>query len=168
VTGVQTCALPIFPQLDPADRKEAELVDSLTELLNQHPNSSYSGYIARFLGLVHVKTFEHEISLRGAGSWGETKTSPEHEAITQLCQSEYEKALRYLTLASQSHLWPRTTAPLQLARLYGMAEEWDKANDVCDSLRTKYADQKGAILADKIQNEMSKYREKIARRNQSD
>ena len=56
----------VDPERNPADRKEAELVEALTGLLDHQPDSSYSGYVARFLGLVHVKTFEHEVSPRGA------------------------------------------------------------------------------------------------------
>lgn len=158
----------VDPERNPGQEKEAEFVELMTDLLDRHPDSSYSGYIARFLGLVHIKTFEHEISHRGTGYWGETKASPDHKEVTQVCESEYEKALRYMTIASQTDLWPRTTAALHLARLYGMAEEWDKVRAVCDKLRTDYAEQNGAALADKLQSEMRKYREKIARRKKAD
>ncbi len=158
----------VDPQRNPADKRQADLVEALTGLLDRHPDSSYSGYVARFLGLVHLKTFEHEGSYRGAGSWGETKASPDHKDVTQLCQSEYEKALRYLTIASQADLWPRTTAALHLARLHGMAEEWAEVSTFCDRLRTDYAEQNGGVLADKLENEMRKYRKRIAHRKEAD
>lgn len=151
-----------------ADQLWGKLAGRLEDILSHHPNSSYSGYIARFLGLIHVKTFEHEISHRGAGSWGETIVSPEHQEVTQLCKSEYEKALRYLRLASQEDLWPRTTAPVHLGRLHGLAEEWAEVSAVCDKLRTDYAEQHGIAQAEKLENEMRKYREKIARRKETD
>ena len=154
----------VVPDRNPADKSEAELVAALTVLLDRQPDSSYSGYVARFLGLVHVKTFEHEISHRGAKTWGETKASPDHKEVTQLCQSEYEKALRYLTIASQADLWPRTTASFHLVRLHGLAEDWAKASALCDKLRTDYAEQNGAALADKLESEMRKHRERLALR----
>ena len=49
-----------------------------------------------------------------------------------------------------------------------MAEEWAKVSAVCDKLRTDYAEQDGAALADKLEREMRKYREKIARRKEVD
>lgn len=158
----------IDPEGDVYNRKQTKLVASLTEMLERFPNTSYAGYLARFLGLVHVETFEHEISHRGAGSWGETKASPDHEEVTELCQAEYEKALRYLTIASQADLWPRTTAAFNLARLHGLAEEWAKVSAVCDKLRTHYAEQNGAALADKLEREVRKYREKLARRKEAE
>lgn len=154
----------VDPEHNPADKREAELVEALTGLLDRHPNSSYSGYIARFLGLVHIKTFEHEISHRGAESWGETKASPDHKEVTRLCQSEYNKALRYLTVASQADLWPRTTAAFHLVRLHGMAEEWDKANACLVKLRTKYAESDGVERADELERQMANYKAKLERR----
>jgi len=158
----------VDPERNPKDVKEAELVDALSRLLAHYPNSSYSGYIARYLGLVHTKTFEHEISHRGAGSWGETKASPNHKEVTQLCQSEYEKALRYLTVASQTDLWPRTTASFHLARLHGMAEEWDEFSAVCNKLRKDHAESNGVQHADELERQMTKYKAKLARRKVDD
>lgn len=53
----------VDPKRSPADQKEARLVEELGELLDRYPNSCYFGYIARFLGLVHLKTLEHDLSL---------------------------------------------------------------------------------------------------------
>lgn len=153
----------IDPEGDAYNRERARLVKTLTRMFERYPDSSYAGYIARFLGLVHVMTFEHGISHRGAGSWGETKASPDHKEVTQLCQSEYEKALRYLTNASQADLWPRTTAAFQLARLHGIAEEWDKVDVCLRELRTEYADSDGVQLADELERQMAKYKAKLGR-----
>ncbi|UCC32139.1 MAG: hypothetical protein JSU86_07620, partial [Phycisphaerales bacterium] len=46
--------------IDPDDDRETKLLDSLAETLERYPDSVYSGYIARYLGLVYLKTLEHE------------------------------------------------------------------------------------------------------------
>lgn len=151
----------IDPDRNPDDLKERELVEALTVMLSRHPDSSYSGYIARFLGLVHIKTFEHEGSLGGAGSWSKTKNSPDHADVRRTAQAAYVKALRYLTIAKNADLWPRTTAIENLSRLHTMAEEWDRVTSICEELRVDYAEYDGEILAVKIENRMAKYRARL-------
>ena len=158
----------VDPDRNPSDRKESELVESLTRLLDRYPNSSYSGYIARFLGLVHVKKFEHDLSRSGAGSWKSLKGAPAYKDIASACEIEYRKALDYLTIASTADLLPRTTAEANLARLHGLAEEWDDASAVCEKLRADYVGEAGAAIADTIESEMRQYRAKLTAEKQGD
>lgn len=144
----------VIPERYPSQQREGELVKSLEDLLERHPNTSYSGYIARFLGLVYVKTFEHEISHAGGEHWG-TEKMRAHPA--------YPKALQYLTKASETELWPRTTALINLSKLHGMAKEWNKVSQCLTALRTRYADVDGKQLADGLQREMNKFRTKVER-----
>lgn len=146
------------------DRKEAELVESLTNLLGRHPNSSYSGYIARYLGLLHIHAIADKFSL----GRHEVRENAEHSSLWDgtACRAHpsYKKALQYLTTADKSDLWPRATAIENLAALHTVAQEWDQANACLMKLRTKYAEGNGVQRADELEGQMAKYKAKLERR----
>jgi len=152
----------VAPDENPQDRKEAELVTSLAELLERHPNSAYSGYIARFLGLVYVKTFEHELSVAEAKAWRETGNHPVRTTESMIVQPAYQNALRYLSMAQQADLWPRTTAALHLGRLYLMSEQWEKADAIASELRAKYVRSNGAAAGEELVRDLTAYRADLA------
>ncbi|MGB2985950.1 MAG: hypothetical protein WBE26_08705 [Phycisphaerae bacterium] len=147
-----TKPLLIEPKRNPQHKKPAELVTSLEALLERYPDSAYSGYIARYLGLVYVATLEHEASL---GGWGER--DPERARA----HPAYAKALRYLTMAKDANLWPRTTALENLVLLHILAQQWDKAAEYLVALRERCADIGGVGIADKLEAEMQRFRGKI-------
>lgn len=148
----------VIPERDPSQQKEAELVESLKDLLDRHRDSSYSGYIARFLGLVYVKTFKHEVSHAGGKHW---------DADKMRAQPTHQKALQYLTMASEAELWPKSTAFVSLAQLHGLAKEWDKASECLDSLRTQCKNVNGVEIADKLESELKRFRAKTQHRKNS-
>jgi len=154
----------VAPDERPQDQKEAELVHSLAELLDRHPNTTYSGYIARYLGLVHIKTFEHKVSFDEGRIWRETGKPPTHDADALKKQPAYKDALRYLTLAEECDLWPRTTAIRHLAMLHVITQEWEKVHIHLNELRTRYRDSNGAKVAAEVEAEMSAYRAKVDQR----
>lgn len=154
----------VDPERNPEDMKEAELVDALMALLVRHPNSSYAGYVARYLGLVHLKTLEHEWSLAQRGSWKEAARGTDEDDVTRKVFAAYDKALRYLTMANKADIWPRAPAMQHLGWLHIMTEEWDKADACLTRLRTKYAESDGVKRADELEREMAKYKAKLARR----
>ncbi len=145
----------VTPERNPSDRQEAELVDSLERLLERYPDSSYAGYIARYLGLVYIKRLEHEASHAGGEAW---------DAETIAKQPDYPKALKYLKQASESELCPSTTALTNLGRLHAMAKEWNKVDECVVALRTKHVESGGPKLADELARDMNKLRAKLARR----
>jgi len=146
----------VIPEMYPSHRREADLVRSLEDLLARYPDSSYSGYIARFLGLVYVKTLGHEVSHAGGEHWN-TEKMRAHPA--------YPKAFEYLKKSSDAELWPRTTAVANLGRLHVMAKEWDKAEECLTKMRTKYGTIGGATQADTLKREMDRFRAKVERRS---
>lgn len=154
----------IAPDENPQDRKEAELVDSLAALLERHRNSAYSGYIARFLGLVYVKTFEHEVSLAEGRVWKETGKAPQTTREELVSHPAYEKALRYLTMAEEAELWPPTTATLHVGRLHVMAQEWEKAEAAIGRLRAQPVGSKSPDLISKLETELTGYKKKLEER----
>jgi hypothetical protein len=142
--------------IDPDDDRETKLVDSLVRALERYPDSVYSSYIARYLGLVYFKTLEHEGSLKG---WGER--DPERARA----HPAYAKALRYLTMARDANVWPRTTALEYVVWLHVGTHEWDKATECLRDLRGEYADVSGAEIADRLENQMGYFRAKVERRS---
>ncbi|UCC31755.1 MAG: hypothetical protein JSU86_05650 [Phycisphaerales bacterium] len=146
----------VEPGRSPDDDREALLVERLTELLQQHPDSVYAGYVARFLGLVHVKTLEHEESLRVWAEWDPERTRA-HPA--------YTKALHYLTMAKDADVWPRTAALENLVLLHTLAQEWDKGAEYLVALRERCADIGGVTVADKLEGQMQRFRRKVEARN---
>jgi len=161
----QKAHLIIDPESHAEDLREAALVQALEALLEQYLNASYAGYIARFLGLVHIKTFEHVMSHGRVESWTRKDLTPEQKAARDRAAVAREKALRYLTIASQDDLWPRTTATAQLARLYAMSEQWDKVQECLEELRTMAGASNGPEVAATIESEVQRYREKLERRS---
>lgn len=157
----------VDPERSPADKREAALVHALADLLDRHPDSSYSGYIARFLGLVHIKTFEHVVSHGHLERWTQENLTEELQVVYDRAARAREKALRYLTMASGHNLWPRTTAYFELARLYGMSEQWDKVQECTAKLRTIGASN-GIEIADRVEREIARYRKKLERRTPRD
>jgi hypothetical protein len=151
----RTKPLLLNPERNPADKKEVELLESLAALLERHPDSAYSGYIARYLGLVHLATFEHEGSVIGHETWD-----------TARCRAhpDYPKALQYLTVAKDADLWARTTALENLAFLHTCAQEWDKVTECLTALRTEYADVGGTGIADRLDEQMTRFRAKLEAR----
>ncbi len=151
----------VDPDGDEYNRKQASLVESLTKLLIRHPNSSYSGYIARYLGLQHIHAVMDEFSL----GRHEVRENAEQPSLWDgtACRADpsYEKSLQYLTKADESNLWPRTTAIVNLALLHMVAQEWDKANGCFTELRTKYAESDGVRCADELQRQMAEYKAKL-------
>ncbi len=141
--------------IDPDDKREMELVDSLAKTLERYPDSVYSGYIARYLGLVYVKTLEHEASLAG---WLER--DPERARA----HPAYVKALHYLTMAKDANVWPRTAALENLVWLHGLAQEWEKTSEYLGALRQQCPDIGGPGIADKLEGQMQRFREKIEAR----
>lgn len=161
----QKAHLIIDPESHAKDLREAALVEALEELLEQYPDTAYAGYIARYLGLVHIKTFEHVVShCQGLESWTQKDLTPEQQAERDRAAIAREKALRYLTIAAQYDLWPRTTTTLQLGRLYTMSEQWDKVEECVAKLRTMEEASNGLEVAATIEAEARRYREKLERR----
>lgn len=151
----------VDPTRRPEDKKKAKMIEELHDLLEQYPDSSYSAYIARYLGLVHLNTLEHEYSLAGAKAWRETGKDIEWNASKFRGDPEYQQALRYLTMADNAGIWPRTCAQRNLAWLHGLAREWDKFEACCDRLRTEYADLNGAELASQLEKTMQRFKKRI-------
>jgi hypothetical protein len=145
----------VDPKRNPADTKEWELVESLTDLLDRYPDSAYSGYIARFLGLVNLETLEREASWEGWGE-GDPGRVRAHPA--------YMKALRYLTMAKDANVWPRTTALENLVWLHGLAQEWGKTAEHLVVLREGCADIGGVAIAEKLQGQIQRFRKKVEAR----
>jgi len=141
--------------IDPKDERELQFVASLGELLVRFPDSSYSGYVARFLGLVYFKTLEQDYSALANEQWDSERTRA-HPA--------YGKALRYLTMAKDADVWPRTTALENLFWLQGLTQEWDKADQYVVTLREQYGDIGGATIAEKLQSEMERFRARLEAR----
>ena len=135
--------------------KNTRLVNKLRELLEKYPDAVYAGYIARYLGLVEIKSFEREISLAGF----DERFAPPAE---RRAHPAYVAALKLLTDAAKAEVWPRTVAPAQLARLHAMAHEWDKADEVISSLRTAYGNSGGNREADRLVSEVEMYRRKVS------
>jgi len=148
-------------RVDQEKPREVALVDSLTQLLERYPESSYAGYVARFLGLVHLDRIEQWLSKGERKAWRETGKPPTWDSSTFRADPSYQKALRYLTIAEKADLWPRTTAVLRLAQLHGAAREWDKVSECCESLRTKCANTDGPRLADELERQLTKYKRKL-------
>ncbi len=144
----------VAPEENPQDRKEAELVQSLEALLQRHPDSAYSGYVARFLGLVYLKTFEHEVSHSGGEGW-DTERLREHPA--------HAKASAYLADAEKRDLWPRPVALASLTTLHVMAKEWEQADSCLNKLKTDYQAVGGAQVATHLEQEMNKFKAKLER-----
>lgn len=155
--------LLVAPEERPQDQREADLVESLEIVLRRHPDSPYSGYLARFLGLVQFKTFEHEISIADWKILTETGERPERTTQTLVMHPAYEKARRYLTVAKDADLWPRTTAAEHLGRLYVMSQEWDKAEDVVAQLKAQFASPSGEGPGVRLEREMADFKEKLSR-----
>ena len=147
--------LLIEPERNPRDKKPAELVTLLEALLERYPDSAYSGYIARYLGLVHLATFEHEGSVIGHETW---------DTVRCRAHPDYQKALQYLTVAKNADLWPRTTALENLAFLHACAQEWERAQECLTALRTEYADVSGTEIADELESQMTRFRQKLEAR----
>ena len=155
----------VDPERNPADRKEAELVEALTGLLDHQPDSSYSGYVARFLGLVHIKTFEHVFSHGRLESWNRKNLSDEMQSVRNRASLARETALKYLTMASQHDLWPRTTSLYELGRLHVMSEDWEKVRQCAGKLRESCGAANGAEIADELERMAARYRSKLQRRS---
>jgi hypothetical protein len=162
VAGVQLLAR-IIDQQRPLSRpspgsaeaqNDAALVASLADLLRQHPDSSYSGYLARYLGLIYLQDFRNTTGLRGDY---QSKLTAE---------PAYEESLRYLAVAEKADLWPRATATFHLAALHGLAQEWDEANARLDTLRSKYAGAGGTKLADDLAAELQEQKAQLEKRRQ--
>jgi hypothetical protein len=142
----------IDPERNSRDKKAAELVKSLEAMLERHPDSAYSGYIARYVGLVYLKTLEHEGSLEG---WGE------RDPQRVRAHPAYAKALRYLTMAKDANVWPRTAALENLVMLHGLAQEWGKAKAYIATLREQCAGIGGGPIADQLEAQMKEFRAKM-------
>jgi len=149
--------------ITPGDRAENALVDSLQEVLERYPDSAYSGYIARYLGLVHLKTLEHAGSLEEATAWRETGKPPTFDAKAFKEKPAYQKALKYLTQAAKADLWPATTAQYHLGWLHLMARDWEKAEECCGILRKDYAASNGLHHADELRRQLHDFRAKVER-----
>lgn len=154
----------VDPERSPADKREAKLVEALTDLLDHQPDSSYSGYVARFLGLVHINTFEHVFSHGRLESWNRKNLSDEMQAVRNRASVARERALKYLTMASQHDLWPQTTSLYELGRLHVLSEEWDKVRQCADTLRESCGATNGAEIADELERKAARYRWKLERR----
>ena len=115
----------------------------------------YSGYIARYLGLVYVKTLEHEGSLAG---W------PERDPERARAHPAYTKGLRYLTMAKDANVWPGTTALENLVLLHLLTQEWEKAKECLRDLHTEYGDVGGTEIADRLEDQMARFRAKVGAR----
>ena len=146
----------VVPEMYPSQQRESEMVARLENLLLRYPDSSYSAYIARYLGLVYVKSLEHKVSHAGGDHWDTARIQ---------AQPDYPKALRYLKEAAEKDLWPRTTAIVNLGRLHALAKEWDKAEECVNLLRTRCADVNGSRVSDELERGIRKFREKTERRN---
>ena len=155
----------VDPERGPADKREAKLVEALTDLLNHQPDSSYSGYVARFLGLVHIKTFEHVFSHGRLESWNWKNLSDELQGVRNRASVARETALKYLTMASRSDLWPRTTSLYELGRLHVMSEDWEKVRQCAGKLRESCGAANGAEIADELERMAARYRSKLQRRS---
>ena len=154
----------VDPERNPAHEKEAKFVDLLTDLLSRHPNSSYTGYIARYLGLIQIHAVVDMFSL-GRHEVRENAEDPSlWDGTACRTHSSYKKALQYLIKADESNLWPRATAIENLAALHMVAQEWDKANACLTKLRTKYAKGHGVQRADELERQMADYKAKLGRR----
>lgn len=153
--------LLVAPDQNPQDRKTTELVEYLTGLLERHPNSTYSGYVARYLGLVHFATLRREVSTGEEKIWRETGKAPQTSREEILSQPYCEKAMRYLTVADQSELWPRTTATLHLVGLHILARDWQKALEDINRFRSRNPGSFGQSAADDLENELIKQKAKL-------
>lgn len=151
-------------RVKPDNEKELRLIESLTDLLDRHPNSSYSGYIARYLGLLHIHAVMDEFSL-GRHEVRENAEDPSlWDGTACRADPSYKKSLQYLTDADKSSVWPRATAIGNLAVLHMVAQEWDKANACLTTLRTKYAQSDGIQRANELERQMARYKSRLARR----
>lgn len=155
----------VDPARRPEDKKKAKMIEELHDLLEQYPDSSYSAYIARYLGLVHLKTLEHEYSLAEGKAWRDTGRAPEWDSSNFRKDPEYQKALHYLTVADNADIWPRTCALRNLGWLHGLARDWDKVQACCNKLRMEYADVNGAELANQLEKTMNRFKKKLQLRS---
>ncbi len=153
--------LLIAPDQNPQDHKTAELVEYLTGLLERHPNSAYSGYVARYLGLVHFATLWREVSTSEEKIWRETGQAPQTSREEILSQPTYEKAMRCLTVADQFELWPRSTATLHLVGLHALARDWEKALENINRFRSRNPGSLGQSEADNLEHELNKQKAKL-------
>ncbi len=140
----------VDPENRPEDRKEAELVQQLRDLLDRHPNSSYSGYLARYLGLVDVKTFEHKVSREEADAWKETGAPPVWDASALKSRPDFVQAKRYLEMAAKEDLWPAPAAAFQLGRLQAMAGDAEEVTRWAERLEIIRQQHGGADFAGEL------------------
>jgi hypothetical protein len=137
--------------------KMLQLVDSLTEIVEQFPDASYSGYISRYLGLFHLKTVEHSVSRQSHEC---------NDAFEDLVKAhpDFSSAEYYLERASKRRLWPSTTAFENLGILRLMAGDWKGGEDCVTKLSTDVNRVEGQEAADRLEKMTIKLKEKIRRR----
>jgi len=135
------------------EKRRAELKASLSELIERYPDESYTPYIAQYLGLIELDTFEYLGSVGNFDERGVTLAERiEHE--------NYKGALRYLTIASDSNCWPRILGPSALARLFTLAHQWEESKDMAHRLRSEFGDIGGSRAADRASAMTDRYRAK--------
>ncbi len=158
----QTKPLRIDPEGDAYNRKQAALVETLTDLLKRFPDTAYAGYLARYVGLVHIETFERVASHGQLERWTQENLTEELQAVYDRAAKARETALRYLTTAAGQDLWPRTAAYFQLGRLYGLSEQWDKVHGCAVKIR-RIDVSNASELADRLESDVNGYRAKLER-----
>lgn len=90
----------------------------------------------------------------------ETDVTALAEGIRELLSlRDYKDAEKYLLLATEWDLWPRTTAAYSLGRLQCSVREWDKAQSVIDMLQDRYSVHGGTELANRLTREIASGRQ---------
>ncbi|HNO80363.1 MAG TPA: hypothetical protein PKN33_20135 [Phycisphaerae bacterium] len=137
--------------------KMLQLVDSLTEIVEQFPDALYSRYISRYLGLFHLKTVEHSVSRQSHEC---------NDAFEDLVKahSDFSSAEHHLERASKLRLWPSTTALENLGMLRLLAGDWKGSEDCVTKLSTDVNRAEGREAADRLEKMTTKLKEKIRRR----
>lgn len=139
--------------IEPENGRQTALIKELRTLLREHGDSYYAGYIARYLGLVHVKSFEHDLSVAGEPS---LTHPPDHP--------HYLAALEYLTFAESRPLWPRAAATYDRCILHVMGQEWSAVEDCIEKLRSEFAHNNGPLRAQELASQYERFKKKLARR----
>lgn len=153
------------PPDDASDRQRRDaLLSELRVFVDRFPESPYAGYAARYLGMVYLKEFEHNVSLSEAKSRQETGLRPTRDPEALRSLSEYRLAVQYLEKASDKELWPRDAATYHLGLAFVMAEQWDDVTRVKSRLRQLGEGSGGPLAADRLEDQEQDYRERLERR----
>jgi hypothetical protein len=117
----------VDPSRSARDRRDSEMVEELRKYVESFPDGPYCTIVARFVGLVDLKTFEHSVSRE---NHDRLKSGLEPIPVEALrVRTEYRNATRYLLKAAeaQDRDW---IATYNLALGYELVHDNEKVDSI--------------------------------------